>query len=279
MSKSFPLNVKSSRPGPKPKAGERYPSGDLKPPGPAPEALAQREAMRADPTRMGNPIDAAFVGGWLDIADYRAALTYASLYRRTSPGCGPRLASLALPEADAALNELRGRRLSQAEIAQLWDEIVGEAAGETPEEVERRRELASAQWRLVNAAMTPNSRAEVFLVCVREAWPQWIVQRSAGEALRAKAVAEKRALTDDELAYIARKFATAWERKRDLLVAGLRAIARTLADLSPRKDEREVRQRPAPAPPIGTRVIEEITCVDENGALVRIVERRASRLR
>lgn len=284
LSKSFPLNVKKANgPGRPAKDGERYPGGDLKShdAGPTKEALAQKEAARVDPTQMGTPLDAAYVGGWLEFEEYRAARAYISLYRRTSPACGPRLAMFSLPEADPSLNELRGRKLTRAEIAQLWDEIVGEEAPETDEERERRHELIAAKWRSVNAAMTDRSRAEVFAVCVRESWPQWIVQRSAGERLRAKAVSENRALTDDELAYIAKKFASSWEGKRKLLVGGLRAVANVLRDAaSPtvglaRPMSREPRP---PAPPIGTRLIEATHYVDADGAPVLIVEKMGRRL-
>ena len=92
--------------------------------------------------------------------------------------------------------------------------------------------------------MTPNERAEVHNVCILDSWPQWILQRRAG------------------------RMATRWERKRDLLISGLRAVRRALRPEAANEDGQEV-----PKPTSGPQTIERTVYVDEDGKTVLEVER------
>lgn len=276
-----PLEVKKQQRRPK-LDGEREANGRLK--RPTADDKARRDALRTDPTMALNPLDAAFLGNWIGLDEFRAGRAYLALYRQTTPPDGPRVAQLRLPESDHSLDELRGRRLTSAEILQLWERIVGEEAPRDPEEAERRAAAAAAKWRAVNMAMTDLERAEVRAVCLHERWPRWVIARCNGEALRLKAAAEKRGLTEEELAIIARKFAP--NDQRTLLCNALRKVAAALDAARPARSASaagESAPRPArpqpepPRPPIGTYVIEVIDYVDEEGEPLYTVERRRGR--
>ena len=47
-------------------------------------------------------------------------------------------------------------------------------------DAEARASAAFREWKALNVLMSPGEQREVFLVCVRDSWPQWIVQRAAG---------------------------------------------------------------------------------------------------
>lgn len=276
MSKSFPLHVKKTRrSGPKPREGERYGDGRLKPPGPNPLLLARRRAVAADPAMAENPLDAALANGWLSEQEHRAGRAYAGLWRRARIG-GPAFRTLGLAEtggeADADLAGRRIRDMNDAEIHALWERAFGEAAATGEEARERMAAAAQAQWRALNAQLPAAAQAELFAVCVQESWPQWLCHRLAGAELSRRARAEKRALTEVELAHLARRFGSGWERRRDLLTEGLRTVARLLRQ-GARGGEGGRCARPA-AGPIGARVVETADYVDPEGTLLFTVERR-----
>jgi hypothetical protein len=285
MSTNFPLTVRKTNRGPKPKDGERYPSGGLKPQGPTPELLAHRRSIAADPAMGENPLDAAFSNGWLTADHRRLGKLYASVHRAASIG-GPKAnVTVAMGEAVSPdvfeLDLYALRSMAPADVVALWDRVFSEVEPDKDRR-EARAVRAMAQWRALNAAMTPAQRDEVFQVCVAESWPQWFVQRTAGERVRAQAVAERRALTDGEQALIGRRFSSSFERKRDLLTGGLEAIAKALQQ--GRKERRgrpsEVRpddRSPARAAPASGYVSEVTEYVDQDGAPLYTVERRRRR--
>ena len=193
------------------KEGSRYPSGKLKPTGPNPLVLARRKALCDDPTKATCPLDAAYANGWLDLADYRTGIMFAHLHRAAGFGAeGAAMGSsleaptpMELSQDVTASAKSYFSSLSHAEIASIWDSAF-EGAGEPGEDKDERAARANARWKLANAAMSPDERAEVHNVCILDSWPQWILQRRA------------------------RRMDTSWERKRDLLISGLRAVRRAL---------------------------------------------------
>jgi hypothetical protein len=276
-----PLVVKPARrPGRKRKEGARQPAGRLKGQGPTPELLARRRAIAPDPAMAENPLDAAFSHGWLTENEHRAGRAYAQLFRRAALDA-PRLRTTmmgeARSEAAAELAGLRIRDMSDEAVAQLWDLAFSEQAGLGETERARQAAEALAKWRRVNADLTAAERGELFGVCVMESWPQWFCQRLAGEALRRGAEAEKRALSDAELAHIARRFSSPWERGRDALVAGLAKVAESLKSVARKGSPtpaRMERRRPAK---LGPKVLEEADYVSPEGELLFKVEKRGRR--
>ena len=81
-----------AKPGPKPKEGERYPSGDLKPakvqplpPAPPPRAIVNIREMalrKATDPRLGSAIGLLWMSGEVTKQEYRAGLAYARLRGR-----------------------------------------------------------------------------------------------------------------------------------------------------------------------------------------------------
>ena len=233
------------------KDGSRYPSGKLKPVGPNHLVLERRKALCDDPTKATCPLDAAYANGWLDLADYRTGIMFAHLHRSAGFGAvGAAMGSsleaptpLELSQDVTASARSYFSSLSHAEIASIWDSVFG-AAGEPAEDKDERAARANARWKLANAAMSPDERAEVHNVCILDSWPQWILQRRAG------------------------RMETSWERKRDLLISGLRAVRRAL-----RPDAANEGSQVAPKPSSAPRIIERTAYVDEVGETVLEVVR------
>ncbi len=234
------------------KDGSRYPSGKLKPAGPNHLVLERRKALCDDPTKATCPLDAAYANGWLDLADYRTGIMFAHLHRAAGFGAvGAAMGSsleaptpMELSQDTTASAKSYFSSLSHAEIASIWDSVF-EGAGEPGEDKDERAARANARWKLANAAMTPDERAEVHNVCILDSWPQWIIQRRAG------------------------RMETSWERKRDLLINGLRAVRRALRPKAANEDSQQ-----APKLSSGRKNIERTIYVDEDGETLLEVERQ-----
>lgn len=232
--------------------GDRYPSGKLKKQGPNALMVERRKAMCDDVTKASCPLDVAFANGWISTAEYHAGQTYIEVHRAAclgSPG-GSSQADLSVPEP-VDVRRVSWSEMSDEEIGRIWDRVM-RTSGETAAEVaERRMVEAMILYKALNAAMTPEQRAEVDTICVRESWPQWIIQRINGRT------------------------GTSWERKYDLLVAGLRAIRGALAKPKPQNDNAVLTPTPEPAndTPSGPKVIERTVYVDDDGETVLEVER------
>ena len=274
MSRSFPLRVAGSGArGPKKRSGPRYPNGRLKPDGPNPRLLELRRLIAPDVRLAENPLDAAFANGWLSEAEHRAGRVYARLCAQVDLG-GPRAGRARLTER-AAPAEGQGRKLAEMslpELAALWDAALGDGAPAGPEERAAAAERAMAAWRAIGASVRAPARAELFSVCVLESWPQWLLHRLSGLALRRRAEAENRPLADDELALIALRFTTRWETKRDLLVEALAGVAAVLRPPEPRRWA-----VPSPNLPIAPTTLESADYVTPAGDLLFQVERRGRR--
>ena len=267
----------------RPKAsGERYACGKLKPAGPNPVVVARRRAISKTLSMAENPMDAALANGWLTEREHRAGKSYAMIYRQAAMGA-PGLATGAFVETrsgeDRELHGVALRDMTAGEIAQIWTLAFEEGPKAIPADSRDKQAAAAlAKWRALNGPLSPAARTELFSVCIQETWPRWIIERVAGEQARASATAERRGLSDAELARIARKFDGASEQKRKLLVDGLQAVAKLLVELG--------RTRPAPVsapgprvsrPPASRLVREVAEYVDAAGRLLFTVERRGRR--
>lgn len=233
--------------------GERDASGRLRPPGPNPKVVAERRALvgqDGDIARAASPLDLALARGWISQGQHRAGTTYARLYRMSRLGAPDRDVGFGLPEQPGAeAFDPRGlREMSDREVAAAFDGVFDQVESG---DAEARASAAFREWKALNGLMGPAEQREVFLVCVRDSWPQWIVQRAAG------------------------RFGTRWETAHGSLIAGLNAIeARS-------RRARMVKSSPAPEPApersarrMPARRLETTLYVDGEGALLFEVERR-----
>lgn len=199
-----------------PKEGDRYPSGKLKRPGPNQLMVDRRKALCADVTMASCPLDAAFSNGWISPAEYAAGQAYIAVHARAnlgSPGI-PSQADHSQPDPVADIRRVSWSALSDNEIGRIWDSAMRDLGTEGGlARLEEEAADAMVKWKALSAAMTLAERTEVDNVCIRESWPQWILQRAAG------------------------RMDTSWEKSRKILVAGLRAIRQALTKPTPANDE------------------------------------------
>ena len=261
----------SSKAGRPRKAGERYPSGKLRPPEPNARVLADRAAMlgtkvdakgqevqRTDWQNASTPMDLALARGWVTEEEHRAGAKFLACYLGARLG-GPSMGHGGPKEVDlgAEVGARIFKDMTSEEITEIWDNVFNRTADI---DAESRTAASHRRWVLLNAALKRDEQDELFSVCVLNSWPQWLVQRVAGH------------------------FGTRWEAKRDVLVAGLRKVRLAMA---PRKAP-----APPPAPPVpmvsNTRVlhdapklVERTQYVNEAGEVLLEVElkrRRGDRL-
>lgn len=210
--------------------GERSKDGhDVKRPGPSKELLAQRKALCADPNMSTNPLDCAFANGWLTEKDHRIGRRYAAIYTQ----CGFRVGSIT---ASSASEVDIGGELTHESLAQMSDAVIGAAWDNITDRTRGQGGGDGAsldQWNVVNACLTAAQRQQVYLVCIMDSWPQWVIQRNRAKQLEAEyealAKIEKRSLSDEEQAKIFKHKHSHWERSYDHLVSGLAAIRKALA--------------------------------------------------
>ena len=231
--------------------GERTKSGRLKH-SPNERVLQMRSVFGVDHIGQAfSPIQIAFKNGWLGEADCRTAAEFASLH--AAAGMGRSSISLSAgmevkPGSDTSGDVTAASffaTLPDREVTQIWDAVFTDdgVRALTGEETAAR---AMKRWKLACAAMTPEQREEVRNVCILDSFPQWIIQRAHG------------------------RMETSWEWKRDLLIAGLRAIR---AELHPPKVKPErTPSAPAASPPTRAQV-ERTVYVDEDGEPLLEVER------
>ncbi len=135
--------------------------------------------------------------------------------------------------------------LPDREVAEIWDAVFTDDGGRAlgREEAAGR---AMKRWKQACAAMTPEQREEVHNVCILDSFPQWVIQRAHGH------------------------METSWERKRDLLIAGLRAIR---AELHPPKGKPERAPVASTLSTPSRAQVERTVYVDEDGEPLLEVER------
>lgn len=162
--------------------GERFACGKLKPPAPNPKVLAQRRMLAGqdgDLRRAEHPLELAAARGWIGEGQYRAGQAFARLYRQARLEAPDREARSQFDELETS-DEDDNRRLgdlSRADLTAAFDRAFSQTAAP---DLEGRSARAFDLWKRVNAGLAAAEQAEVFQVCVRGSWPQWIVQRAAG---------------------------------------------------------------------------------------------------
>lgn len=198
------------------KDGERHDCGKLKQKvDPNEIVVAARRSMMGDAkmdlATASDPLDFAHAKAWLTMSRYRAALTFAEAYERAQIGAprqgrgGPLETATTVGAEDR--QPVRWHRnhwdsMDRAEITAVFDSVFNVTEGRDRDEVAAEN---MRRWKAVQAAMTPAEQVEVFSVCIRRSWPQWIVWKAAG-----KEVPER------------------WDRNRRQLESGLDAVAEAL---------------------------------------------------
>ena len=240
----------SSKAGRPRKEGERYPGGQLKPPGPNEITIARRRELvgeKGDLTRATSPMDLALERGWITEKHHRTGAAVVSIYNAAKIGVQTRSGVANLEEAARSVDVNRDDfgTMPDAQVAAVWD-----ATFNVTDAVDREKQAAIAlvRWKRINAVLTPAQGREVFLVCVCNSWPHWIVQRHAGH------------------------FGTSWERARDLLITGLDEVSAALRPVTKPRARIEPVEAPRLPP---TAVLEESTAyVNPTGELLFEVVRR-----
>lgn len=172
----------SSKAGRPRKEGDRYPSGDLRPPPPSAVTIAKRKAGDAEAGE--HPMDFALSQGWLTERDHQAAAAYRAAFDRAHIG-GPRMSHGGLCEVVPS-EELRlnWSQLSDDEITGIFDAVFSVTTGpENPEELQAK---ALDLWKRLNIALMPDEREELFRVCVLGSWPFWMPKMAAAKELGLK---------------------------------------------------------------------------------------------
>ena len=252
---------------------ERYDSGRVKPEKIAPNDRVRRareilgSSFKAD---INDPFDVVHGMGWVSDAEHRIGVRYAMLNRRVM-GRKP-----AHKSATGHLECERGEvdntpigNMTDAERVALWDRVFNDDRPLT--EIADGENMAA--WRVLDAAMTALERDQVRMVCVDTSWPQWAIWRLHGEIKRDTfarvATAENRAQTEQEIAQVAACFSSTHERKREILLNGLRSMIKAT------RPEVTVRTTRFTDPGSPVRKVEDIEHrVDEDGELVLEVVRR-----
>jgi hypothetical protein len=116
--------------------------------------------------------------------------------RSTAPHiCGPRLSLATLSEVTPSEDlRINWSQMTDAEVTEIFDKVFGDEP--LPEESAKRDELALGRWRLLNVALAPAEREELFMVCVLGSWPWWMPKEAAGKVLGTRDVDKKTRLTD-----------------------------------------------------------------------------------
>lgn len=187
-------------------AGPRTKSGRLKH-RPNERVMQIRAAFGLEHTGQPfSPVQIAQRRGWLSQADCHTAQDFSALYAKA--GLGPRSLS-----ASAGLEVKEGTTVSRdpnsgsffatipdAEVAALWDDVFNDDGSRMSEEA---ASLAMLRWKQACSAMTPAECQEVHDFCVRDVFPQWILERARG------------------------CMESVHENRRMLLISGLKAVRRS----------------------------------------------------
>lgn len=194
ISKGRPKTSTGAKPGPKLKAGDRFPGGKLKPQNVAPNArvLAMREAtgLGSDELRLG-PIRFAYKRGWLEHSDMVISDIYGDAYQKAGLG-GPGMTVMRDEEAatgaaaslgiewseltDEQVRHLPWTSFRPKELAAIWDSAFRPAANGD------RASGALKRWKALALSMSPAERAEVDRVVLVGHWPTWLMKRILEEA-------------------------------------------------------------------------------------------------
>lgn len=171
----------SSKAGRPRKLGERFPGGKLKTPGLNATVIARRKA--GDSEAGEHPMDFALSQGWVTERDHLSAKAYLAAFNRAHIG-GPTLSHGGLCEAvPSETLRMNWSQMSDEEIVAIFDQVFNAAQ---PEDQAKLEAGALGRWKLMNAALTGEERAELFTVCVLGSWPFWMPKRAADHVLGQK---------------------------------------------------------------------------------------------
>lgn len=172
----------SSKAGRPRKTGDRYPSGKLKPAGPNATVAAKR--LIGDAQAGEHPLDFALSREWITERQHKDAMSYRAAFNLSHIG-GPRLSCGSLAEAPPSEQlRINWSQMTDEEITEIFDRVFsGDVAIEDRPKLEA---AALGRWKLLNAALSPSEREELFMVCVLGSWPFWMPKRAGGHALGAK---------------------------------------------------------------------------------------------
>lgn len=259
MAKTKIRNAGNRSSGGRPRAeGDRYPNGKLRPQKPNARTLEMRAALGVtDIGQAFTPIQIAARQGWLSAEECRTAAMFASIH--SLAGLGRSVSAVGAGLEVAAGTDVTGdpsaasffATLPHSEVVAIWDAVFNTTGD--PVDHDARAKKAMQQWKLANAAMTPEQRSEVYDVCILDSFPQWVIQRAAG------------------------RMGTSWEKKRDLLIQGLRAAASALrpaAEIAQAAVERAELEAPHASTRVGEGAsIRRQAYVDQDGQPLFEVER------
>jgi hypothetical protein len=183
----------SSKAGRPRKKGARFPSGKLKPPPANANVIERRKA--GDAHAGEHPLDFALSQGWVTETGHRAGMAYVATFNRSHTGAiGPRLALQRLPESDLSESlRLNWSQLSDEQIVDIFDKVFSVEAA--PEDKLEREAAAMVLWKRLNAALKPEERDELFMVCVIGSWPLWMPKKAQAYTLGLKDVRRESMLT------------------------------------------------------------------------------------
>lgn len=161
----------SSKAGRPRKAGERFPSGGLKPPGPNELTLAKRAI--GDSSAGEHPLDFMLRVGWISERLHKAGMAYLAARQAACIG-GPRLSSGALreaPEREVLVTSFA--QLPDEEVAAIWDRVFNALPPSEQADI-----AALARWRALNVALRPGERNELHLICIEASWAFWMTRKA-----------------------------------------------------------------------------------------------------
>lgn len=230
-------------------AGERYPSGKLKPRKNDRVIEAKRALVGAgmDIALAEDPLDFIHAKGWLTLARYRSALTYRDARRRARVGA-PRLDTGGLAETSSTTGVWSGSfaEMTDQEITTVFDHVFRDPPAMSADE---REAQALQRWKALEAAMSPGQRREVGLIVLEKSWSFWITALNLGHTLTGRQ-----------------------QQQRQALEAGLDAMARVLrrrVDAVPAAPPYEAMPDPRPR-----KVEEQLRYVDEAGEPVAMASEK-----
>lgn len=190
----------SSKSGRPRQAGDRYPSGRLKPAPPNEIVIQRRRDIidGGDITKASDPLNFILERGWITEDQHRAGIAYLRAYAGARLGA-PRGGIATLPETMTGSDapDLTWAEMPDEDVTRIFDAAMEGPKLPAPDSAAEAMKL----WKELNGLLDPAQRKHVFDVCVLDSWPQWVIQRVNGH------------------------YGTKWEQSREHLLQGLDRIA------------------------------------------------------
>lgn len=249
-----------------PKEGARYANGRLKPEPPNPIVVAARAKVGiVGLGQRATPLEVIQANGWLSDSDLAIAALYTATYRNADL-CLDKLEFKPAAPFDRLIAERNAEpweamldfsQMPRKVIAEIWDRAFRDhvdryddslaAAAPAPaadsQDVAARNDgpaKAMRRWKAMQAAMTKEQRQVVTDLCIHDSWPQWVIQRCAGN------------------------MTTSWESRRTVLIEGLSAIRMAVWAARPKPVANDDAPSPKPAPSSGPKYIHVERILNDN---------------